>query len=252
MERRSEQDTDQPGLPLSPGSREAPPRTPEDSRRQYVQQYAQQYRSSSPRRGPGYVPTTLQRSDAYAVFRSGHRRRPLPTMPRLAIPREPLSQEELRQRLQTVASRLQVTPDAANSASADEANNECGICQDVLVGSEANSPAAIKFNHCKHALHEECMVEWIDWVQRNRGPLHQAACPNCRRLIFAREISIQNGRTREPELQGRPRLARTGWTDGLMQIGQGQGRELLMVLDDSESGDSDVDYDESFPEDSEW
>jgi hypothetical protein len=38
----------------------------------------------------------------------------------------------------------------------------------------------------------------------------------------------------------------------LMQIGQGQGRELLMVLDDSESGDSDVDYDESFPEDSEW
>jgi hypothetical protein len=244
MERRSEQDTDQDDLPLSPGSRDAPTSTPEHSYRQFVQHYIQQYQPSSPRRGPGYVPGTVRRSDAHAAYRSERRRRPVPAMPRLDMPREPLSKEELRQRLQAVAARLQTTPDATNSASADEADNQCGICQDVLVGSEDDAPAAIKFNHCKHALHEECMVEWLDWVQRNRGPLHQAACPNCRRLVFASEVPTQTGRAGDPDLQGRSRVARTRWTPGLLQTGQDQNAELL---DDPVSGDSDMDYDEGFP-----
>ncbi|KAJ4358272.1 uncharacterized protein N0V89_002852 [Didymosphaeria variabile] len=106
-----------------------------------------------------------------------------------------MSHDELSRRLQTVSTRLQTTPDSATSAGTDEANNQCGICQDELVGMAADAPVAIKLNHCKHALHEICVVEWLDWVQHNRGPVHQATCPNCRRLIFAREAAPQTGRT---------------------------------------------------------
>lgn len=109
--------------------------------------------------------------------------------------RTPLSTAELAQKLRTVSTSLVTVPTAATAASTDEAENQCGICQDVLVNTGDNAAAVIKINRCKHAFHEHCMVEWLDWVQRNRpGSLTmQASCPNCRCTIFANDTSTQTG-----------------------------------------------------------
>ncbi|KAL1612810.1 ER network formation protein [Paraconiothyrium brasiliense] len=181
MERREEQYMDHRGHSLGPGSERY--LTPEAVF--HYTQYLQQ-------RGQPYVPGT-ENATASLHRHSDHAQR---RQPRLSSPIPPalLSHEELSQRLQAISTRLQTIPDPATSASTDEADNQCGICHDELVGLGADAPVAIKFHHCKHALHEKCIAEWLDWWQRNRGPLHQATCPNCRRFIFARSAASQTGR----------------------------------------------------------
>ncbi|KAL5411629.1 hypothetical protein PMIN04_010158 [Paraphaeosphaeria minitans] len=190
MEKRSEQDTNRSGPPSPPTPQGAPLMTAEAMLLygSLVQQ------RQSPRPLQNRVPVARRRG-SQNVFQLPA----LPRTPRIIIPREPLSEDELQRRLLLVATRLQATPDPAASASTDEADNQCGICQDKLVGSEPDAAAAIKFNHCKHALHEQCTIEWLDWVQRNRGPVHQASCPNCRRMIFPREVTRQT-RPAQPQV----------------------------------------------------
>lgn len=227
MERRSEQDTNLSGPPSQSELGEAPYTTAEDTL--HYERLMQRRQFSRPPQEN--APIAPQLHGFQNDFRSGHliRGRPPPT-PRLVIPREPLSEDELRQRLLSIATRLQTTPDPAASASTDEADNQCGICRDVLVGPESDAPTAIKFNHCKHALHEQCVVEWLDWVQRNQGQVHQATCPHCRRLIFARQASTQTRRSRlqiseSVAREVSPSAAQNRRTVGLVQAGPVQPRE---------------------------
>ncbi|KAF1974218.1 hypothetical protein BU23DRAFT_567722 [Bimuria novae-zelandiae CBS 107.79] len=101
-----------------------------------------------------------------------------------------LSLDEIHQHVQRISTYVQTVPEPECAASTDEAENQCGICQEELVQSGEGAPRVIKFNQCKHAFHEGCLVEWFHWRQREGPPtggdVLRAKCPRCRCELFPR------------------------------------------------------------------
>jgi hypothetical protein len=122
------------------------------------------------------------------------------TLPRTAAPLtsvrwQALSFSQIRLRLYAVAT-IAPTPLGRNSStSTDEAENECGICLDRLFQTGDDAFVVIRLNACRHAFHERCVLNLLDWDQRNRvhRDIRHARCPLCRTNLFhARPNSGEN------------------------------------------------------------
>lgn len=113
------------------------------------------------------------------------------TLPRTAAPLtsvrwQVLSFSQIRLRLYAVAT-IAPTPLGRNSStSTDEAENECGICLDRLFQTGDDAFVVIRLNACRHAFHERCVLNLLDWDQRNRihRDIRHARCPLCRTHLF--------------------------------------------------------------------